>query len=204
MRPENEARLRKIKRISGILRMVCKVILVSSVLLFLIMTGAWVVSAVKFHGFFWWGGYNDPVMFRMTAGDEIVICAYYALRWTAMFLCVFYLHRLLGNYSRGEIFTQDSSRQIRRWGLACVLWGVMSFLWIFVPGAVFTHPAPYSSYGHIADNGCRDKPQQGDWRIDGRFVQPHGGGMMVNGLIIVAISWFMEMAAEIREEQELT
>jgi hypothetical protein len=26
---------------------------------------------------------------------------------------------------------------------------------------------------------------------------------MVNGLIIVAISWFMEMAAEMREEQEL-
>jgi hypothetical protein len=27
---------------------------------------------------------------------------------------------------------------------------------------------------------------------------------LVNGLIIVAISWFMEMAAEMREENELT
>jgi hypothetical protein len=31
-----------------------------------------------------------------------------------------------------------------------------------------------------------------------------GVGKIVNGLIIVAISWFMEMAAEMREENELT
>ena len=31
-----------------------------------------------------------------------------------------------------------------------------------------------------------------------------GLSLVVNGLIIVAISWFMEMAAEMREENELT
>ncbi len=200
MRPENEARLLRIERISKVLRAVCKVFLVLCVLRFLIMTVTVVLSALQHHGFIW--GDSNVVQYGLTAGGETVICAYYTLLWTAAFLCVFYLHRLLGNYSRGEIFTADSARQIRRWGLACVLWGMMGFLWNIVPGAVFAHPLPISSQSPIADSARAAKPEPGDWG-NGKFVQPHGGGMMGNGLAIVAISWFMAMAAEMREEQDL-
>jgi hypothetical protein len=201
MRPENEARLGRIERISKVLRWVCKVFLVLCVLRFLIMAGIVVLSAVQGHGFIW--GDSNVVQYQLTVGGEAVICVYYTLLWVAAFLCVFYLHRLLDNYSRGEIFTGDSARQIRRWGLACVLWGVMGFLWNMVPGTVFTHPLPISSHSSIADYAHTAKPEPGDWS-NGKFVQPHGGGMMVNGLMIVAISWFMAMAAEMREENELT
>lgn len=85
---------------------------------------------------------------------------------------------LLGNYSRGEIFTKGSAEQIRQWGLACALWGVARYAIQFLPRV----PA------------IRDSFKPGE-------VQ--GLGLMVNGLIIVAISWFMEMAAEMREEQDL-
>jgi hypothetical protein len=44
----------------------------------------------------------------------------------------------------------------------------------------------------------------GDFWINGAPISSHGGNLMMIGLIIVAISWFMEMAAEMREENELT
>ena len=89
--------------------------------------------------------------------------------------CGYHLYRLLDNYSRGEIFTTGSAEQIRQWGIACVLFGAVKFGALFVPHAV---PPEYTS------------PGQGlDW--------------VMNGLIIVGISWFMAMAAEMREEQDL-
>jgi hypothetical protein len=112
-----------------------------------------------------------------------------------MFFCLYFLFRLLGNYSRGEIFSRDSAMQIRRWGLVCVLWGALQFVQIYVPWAVWAHPAPIP-VGDRQSYGVEVKDHLVEW-------QRYGGGRMVNGLIIVAISWFMEMAAEMREEQEL-
>jgi len=175
MRPENEARLKKIQAISGLLRAVCTAFLVLPV--FAELWGLWYLFSV--HGM--------PIRTRFVMG------ANYTLQWAAMFLFVYYLHRLLGNYSRGEIFTRDSALQIRRWGLVFVLWGALQFVSMFVPGADLSHPAqnsPVQSYGPEV------KDHLAEW-------QRYGGGRMVNGLIIVAISWFMEMAAEMREEQDL-
>jgi len=179
MRPENEARLKKIQAISGLLRAVCTVFLVLPV--FAELWGLWYLFSV--HGM--------PIRTRFVMG------ANYTLQWAAMFLFVYYLHRLLGNYSRGEIFTRDSAVQIRRWGLVFVLWGGIQFVSMFVPGAELSHPAPVGTNSPTQSYGVEVKDHLSDW-------QRYGGGRMVNGLIIVAISWFMEMAAEMREENELT
>jgi hypothetical protein len=120
----------------------------------------------------------------------------YTLQWAGMFFSLYYLLRLLGNYSRGEIFTRDSALQIRRWGLVFVLWGGIQFVSMFVPGGDLSHPAPIGTKSPTQSYGAEVKDHLSDW-------QRYGGGRMVNGLIIVAISWFMEMAAEMREEQEL-
>jgi hypothetical protein len=178
MRPENEARLKKIQAISGLLRVVCTVFLALVVLIELLMLS----HLFSVHGM--------PIRMRFVMGIN------FTLQWAGMFFCVYYLHRLLGNYSRGEIFTRDSAMQIRRWGLVCVLWGALQFVQIYVPGAVLSHPAPSGTSDHLQSYGTAVRDQLVDW-------QRHGGGRMVNGLIIVAISWFMEMAAEMREEQEL-
>ncbi|MGB0065003.1 MAG: DUF2975 domain-containing protein [Terracidiphilus sp.] len=84
---------------------------------------------------------------------------------------------MLGNYSRGEIFTTKSSGHIRQFGITCILWGVMNFVWSLLPLLLFPN---------------RPKLFEGD--LDFVFV----------GLIILVISWFMEMAAELQEENELT
>ncbi|MGP8258976.1 MAG: DUF2975 domain-containing protein [Acidobacteriaceae bacterium] len=181
MRPENEARLKKIQAISGLLRAVCTAFLVLPVFMELVM-----LSALVF-------GRGSFIPGQDTIRSRFVFDTYFTLQWVGMFFCVYFLHRLLGNYSRGEIFSRDSAKQIQRWGLACVLWGAMQFVWVFVPGAVSPHPAN----GQIQNYVPGVKAQIVDW-------QAHGGGLMVNGLIIVAISWFMEMAVEMREENELT
>jgi hypothetical protein len=112
MRPENEARLKKIQAISGLLRVICKMLLALTVWIELVM----LLYIFCVHGM--------PLRIRFVMGTN------FTLQLAGMFLCVYYLHRLLGNYSRGEIFSRDSAMQIRRWGLVCVLWGAMQFVQI--------------------------------------------------------------------------
>ena len=178
MRPENEARLKKIQGISRILRAVCTAFLVLTAINGLVM-----LTYISFvHG--------------ATMRSRILGAAHFTVPWAGMFLCLYYLLRLLGNYSRGEIFTRNSAMQIRRWGLVCVLWGALQFVQIYVPWAVWAHPAPIPASDRQS-YGVEVKDHLVEW-------QRYGGGRMVNGLIIVAISWFMAMAAEMKEENELT
>jgi hypothetical protein len=178
MRPENEARLKKIQAISALLRAVCTAFLVLTVLNGLAM----LAYIFLVHG--------------ATMQSRMLRAAHFTLTWAGMFFSLYYLLRLLGNYTRGEIFTRDSALQIRRWGLVCVLWGALQFVQIYVPWAVWAHPAPIPASDRQV-YGMEVKDQLVDW-------QEHGGGRMVDGLIIVAISWFMAMAAEMKEENELT
>ncbi len=177
MQPANEARLRKIERISGFLRGICKVVLSFYVMMELVMI--WGMLGGPGHDFMG-ANYVNFHIHELTARDRWIVGG----MWTAMggmlFKAVFHIHRLLGNYSRGEIFTRGSASQIKQWGLACILLGVIKFLWLGVPHIV---PVAY--------------------RVPGA-AELSGLGVIVNGLIIVGFSWFTEMAVEMREEQELT
>jgi hypothetical protein len=177
MRPENEAKLRKIERISGFLRGICKVVLSFYVGMVLVMI--WGMLGGPGHDFMG-GNYVNFHIHELTPRDRWVVGVMWAATGGIMFKAVFHIHHLLGNYSRGEIFTRESAWQIRQWGFACVLWGVIKFLWLGVPHIV---PAVHRVPG-AAEFGAL--------------------GAIVNGLILVAISWFTEMAVEMREENELT
>jgi hypothetical protein len=162
MRPENEARLKKIRWVSRVLRVICQVIL-----------GLFVVVLSGFGLMFCMWGF--PAEVYGSGAARIAVVGLLVVLMGLLLKCGYHLYRLLGNYSRGEIFTSGSAEQIRQWGIACVLLGSVKFGILFVPLAFFRE---YTS------------PGQGlDW--------------VVNGLIIVGISWFMAMAAEMREEQDL-
>ena len=165
MRPENEARLRKIRWVSWILRVICAVILG----LFLLVLGIFAVM------FCVWGFPND----FGSGGTRVVVVGVLVVLMGLLLKCLYHLYRLLGNYSRGEIFTTGSAEQIRQWGIAWAVLGGVKFAIRFLPRVVLSHM-----------NG----PSEG---LDGLDE-------VLSGLIIVAISWFMAMAAEMREEQELT
>jgi len=171
MRTEVQAKLQKIKKVSTILRAICKGLLALVTLIGL--------SCVVFVAFGVGGVNYDNVIFQtaeLTLGHRLILGAVTTLAFGALFKCFYHLHRLLGNYSRGEIFTRESVGQLRQFGIACLLWGVMSFLWV-LSLAISAHPAR-SFQGHIDAFGI--------------------------GAIIIVIAWFMDMAVDLREENELT
>ncbi len=171
MPTEIQTKLQKIKKVSIAFRMVCTGLMVMISLLGL----ACVISVA-----FGVGGINDGEMFVQTAGwtlgHRLLLGAITALTFAVLFKCIYHLHRLFGDYSRGEIFTRESVGQLRQFGIACLLWGVMNFLWQ-LSLALSVHPAK-SFHGHFDSFGF--------------------------GAILIVISWFMDMAVDLREENELT
>jgi hypothetical protein len=171
MRPEIQAKLQKIKKASIIFRAICKGLLA---LVTLIGLGGVVVVT------FGVGGINyDNRIFQsagLTLGHRLILGAVTALTWAVLFKCFYHLHQLFGNYSHGEIFTRESVSQLRQFGIACLLWGVMNFLW-GLSLALSAHPAK-TFQGHADSFGI--------------------------GAVIIVIAWFMDMAVDLREENELT
>ena len=171
MESEIQAKLQKIKKVSNILRNICKLLLV---LISLLGLGCVVCVTLGV------GGINDDNMIfqtaELTVGLRLILGAVTALTFGVLFKCFYHLHQLFGNYSHGEIFTRESVGQIRKFGIACLLWSVMSFVWR-LSLALSEHPA--------------------------KTFQGHGESFAI-GPIIIVIAWFMDMAVDLREENELT
>ena len=113
----------------------------------------------------------------LSAPSRIAFAALSTVTSAAMFYCVVHLRLLLTNYKRGEVFTAESARHIRHIGTACVVWGLVKLPWMALQNAV----SPSGTHLFSADNA-----------------------LVGVGLIVFAISWLMELAAEIREENDLT
>jgi len=171
MRPEIQVKVQKIKKVSITFRAICKALLA-----LVTVIGLGCVVSVTLGV----GGINyDNMIFRtaeLPLGHRLFLSAVTALAWATLFKCFYHLHRLFGNYSRSEIFTRESVGQLRQFGIACVLWGVMGFIWI-LSLAISAHPAK-TFQGHADSFGI--------------------------GAIIIVIAWFMDIAVDLREENELT
>lgn len=171
MRPESQAKLIKIKKVSTVLRIICQGLIVAITLVGLacIVCATFGVGAIVY----------DNIPFRtadLALGHRLLLGAIAALTFAALINCFFHLHQLFGDYSHGEIFTRDSVGQLRQFGIACLLWGVMDILW-GVSLALSVHP-----------------------RIS---LQGHSDSLVIGPTLII-IAWFMDMAVDIREENELT
>jgi len=113
----------------------------------------------------------------LTLGHRLLLIAMTCLRFGVLFTCFYRLHQLFGDYSRGEIFIRDSVGQLRQFGVACLLWGVVNFLWDGLWFGILANPTR-SFQGHFEAFGI--------------------------GAILIVIAWFMDMAVDLREENELT
>lgn len=176
MKPETEKKLKKIKRISNILRAICKVLLALVICGFLVSMAAILVGQ---------GGtltsFDNSIPLQLATlavPARLLVVVMVALIMGVFFKSLYHLHRLFGNYGRGDIFTTDSAGQIRQLGITALLSAGVSFLWGFTAMAL--------TQAHF--------PHEFQFHADGLFIGP----------AIIAISWFMEMAAEMREENELT
>ncbi len=113
----------------------------------------------------------------MALQPRVILAVVVVITAAVLLKALHHLRRLANNYARREIFTADSARQVRQVGLSCVLWGVVKVVWTFLPLALSANqPAVY--------NASTDS--------------------ILMGVIIVGLSWFAEMAAALREENDLT
>ena len=171
MRTESQAKLTKIKKVSTVLRMICKGIMVAVALVGLacVVCVTFGVGAVVY----------DNIAFRtagLALGHRLLLGTITALAFAALLKCFFHLHQLFGDYSHGNIFTRDSVAQLRQFGVACLLWGCLDIAW-GVSLALSVHP-------RMSLHGTSDS--------------------LVIGPTLIIIAWFMDMAVDLREENELT
>lgn len=173
MRPEIEARLRKVRRISSVLRAGCKGMLVMIVISYLMV----LVALLANHGVS--VGYFD-VWFRISdlrVGGRLLVLAMSTLTSAVWLWCFYQLHQLFASYSQGHIFTREAVGHLRQMGVACVLWGVMKIQWVHLSHALSTLPT-------------------GPTQVSAELIPI--------GIIVVVVAWFMDMAVDLQEENELT
>jgi hypothetical protein len=173
MRPDNEAKLVKVKKISRGLKAACK----GAMWLVVLQLGMAAIALLVNRG----GsvGYFDE-WFRveeLTLRSRMLVLAMSAVASGIMFLGLYQLQQLFGNYSRGEIFTRESVGTLRRLGVTCVLWGVAKVFW----GGLWHLLSPHAPHS----------------------FQVSADAIPI-GVIILVVAWFLDMAVEMREESELT
>jgi hypothetical protein len=168
-----ETKLRKIERASTLLRAVCSglfavVVVIATVATAAVITGR--ATSVNYYS-------QSIIIAELGLRSRLILAAIGVVTAAVLLKALYHLRRLLGNYSRREIFTANSAGQIRQFGISCILWGLIKVIWAFLPLVVSTNPP--RSFGLTIDS-------------------------IIIGAVIVGISWFAEMATALREENDLT
>jgi hypothetical protein len=168
-----EEKLKRIERASNVLRGVSHALFVPVVIIGLaaitsILAG-W-SAHIDYQG-------QSYVPSAMALQPRVILAVVVVLTAAVLLKALHHLRLLANNYSRREIFTAESARQVCQVGISCVLWGVVKVVWTFLPLALSTNRPPV--YNASTDS-------------------------ILMGVIIIGLSWFAEMAAALREENDLT
>jgi hypothetical protein len=172
MTTPHEMKLQKIERVSFLLRAICTALYVPVIVIGIAATIA-ILAGLTAH-ISYAGQTFIPA--EMTPASRLLLAVVGVATAAVLFKALHHLRRLAGNYARREIFTAESARQIRQFGVTCMLWGVIKLIWAFLPLAVST----------------------------GRSLVYVTTDAIWIGAVIVGLSWFAEMAAALREENDLT
>lgn len=173
MNPSTEMKLRKIERYSSLLRVVCTTLFVPVGIIAIAATvsilAGW-TAHISYHG-------QTFVPSEMALPARLILAVVGLGTAAVLIKALHHLRRLACNYMRREIFTADSAQQIRQFGYACMLWGVVKLVWAFLP--LLIPASRLTAYSTSIDP-------------------------ILIGAVIVGLSWFAEMATALREENDLT
>src|SRR5258708_2176408 len=122
-----EMKVRKIERTSLLLRSACTGLLIFELVVAVVATVAIFAGRLTSVNF----GSQSLVIANLGQGPHLLLAAIGVATAGVMFKALYHLRRLFDNYSRREIFTTDSTRQIRQFGISCILWGVINVVWAF-------------------------------------------------------------------------
>jgi len=193
MSPETQEKLDKVKKYSASLSMVFWVFwfilafagLIGLIILLTVNDSQRVPSTLNFGGATYVG---DEITWtvKIVAAIGLMLSMGIALKLLG------HLGKLFSLYAKGEIFTAENVRQIREIGISVFLfmaiwaYGLLTKIILGVPGAGST----VETQG-IAVRGFG-------------FGLPEPLTVVLAGIIIVVISWIMDVGRELREDQDLT
>ena len=115
---------------------------------------------------------------NLTTAARLVLVGLLLASMGVVLKALLHLRRLFSVYSDGRIFTRQAAANIRQFGIAVVIWAALYSAWDLVPHLF--------AQAHL--------PLLFHLRMDIAIV----------GAVIIVISWFMEAAAELQEESDLT
>lgn len=188
MSPESEAKLAQVRKYSASLRSLFSflqfVVVIGgciSVLLLLLTSGEDTGVAI------------GDMVFR---GDELTPTVRILGVFTVLIgfgiavKLVRHLRNLFSLYAEGRIFTGENVAQIRQIGISILLFGS---IWVWTIAArlvlfALDHPIPQYEAGREAIGLTVNLPL----------------ATVVGGIIVIVISWIMDVGRELREEQDLT
>ena len=198
MKPETEQKLRNIKQVSMVLRAICKVLLA------LVTCASLAYVGLTLAGLGTISLFENTVHLQLsplTFPIRLVLAVIAALMMSVLLKGLYHMHRLFGNSGRGDIFTTDSATQIRQLGITNLLWFGVQVLWGVAIVTLSQGSLPTTSPAFTFSDGLGvfaisggPLPTSFQFRVDPLII----------GSLIIVISWFMEVAAEMREENELT
>lgn len=187
MRSDTEKKLARIRKVGKVLSGVWKGLIALTVLLLVLA----VIRIVTGRGVGVSGPgmtiSSDPVatafgvaipLASLAAVKRIILALIVGLALAVQAKALVHLHRLFESYSQGRVFTIDAAHQIRQLGITAMLWIVPNILWVIACFVFARGQMPTSIHLELGAVGL--------------------------GLIIIFVSWFMDAAAELREENELT
>jgi len=181
MSPAVEARLEKVKRISRGMKRACYwlmglILLIASLTVLATLTLPGSPSCIA-------QGVQAPGCAELSP-QALTFLLVALVGGVALALTGLYrLARLFGNYSRGEIFTRGSVREIRLLSYVAIAYVVFQFV-------LFIAMLSLNAGGAEA------------WPLQLRFDLPIGPALVATLLTLLA--WIMDVGAELREENELT
>lgn len=187
MRAETEKKLARIRKVGKVFSGVWQALIVPALLLLVLA----VIRIVTAHGVsvsgFSMTISSEPIatafgvaipLASLVAVKRVILGIIVGLALAVEIKALIHLHRLFESYSRGNVFTIEAAHEIRQLGIAAILWIVPNILWVAACFFLARQQMPASIHLEL--------------------------GAVALGLIVIFVSWFMDAAAELREENELT
>ena len=185
MNADTQTPIEKIRKVSRIVRTVCKILMGFTIIGFLVAVV--LIGVGPKIGTLSLGEGADIPVSHLTTAARVLALMFFSLGTVVALKGVYHLYKLFGNYADGNVFTAESVAQIKQLGVTFLLVAGLQVLAVPVR-FLLASSCGLKTVVFSLGGGCCSGPL---------------GSLITAGLLIL-ISWVMETGRGLREENELT
>jgi len=182
MNAETQAQLEKIRKVSKVVRIVCKIFLWLIPIAYLVGVVS-IIIGTKIVTINIWR--TEIPASQLTTTSKVLVIIFSALVFAVIFKGLYHLRRLFANYADGNVFTAGSIAQIRQLGITFMLAAGLKFLAI--------------PFGAVLMLLC--VPDEVTCSFETSMFP---FAELIMGGLVFLIAWVMDIGRGLREENELT